>query len=201
MSSQLKQRLVGAVVLVALGVIFIPMLLTGPKPGGRVHMPVDIPPKPSVADVPPLPRRGAAALEADTGLQPIRRGPQPVYGSEARRAPEADRSEPVPRVSTDPAETNAPQAPSRPDAQSTAHSGVQSWAVQVHAFSKRGNAVALRDKLREAGYTVYVDSVDRRTGTLYRVRLGPVIDRDEAERLAERLQAKQGFKGMVVSRP
>ena len=55
MDKRFKQRLAGAVVLVALGVIFIPMLLSGPVQQTRVDIELDIPPEPTTPAVPELP--------------------------------------------------------------------------------------------------------------------------------------------------
>lgn len=187
MEQQLKQRLVGAVVLTAVAVIFIPMLLTGPKPGGRVQLPIEIPPRPELGAVPPLPEeRPLPSLP-----QPVERG-APVYGSEAEAADPEDRAEPAPVVGEEsPAEVAAPPAP--------ADQPLASWAVQVGGFSKKANALGLRDRLREAGFTVYVDSIDWKAGKLYRVRVGPVLSREEADQLVGRLQQAHGLKGLVVS--
>src|SRR5690348_6426797 len=68
-----------------------------------------------------------------------------------------------------PAKT-APAAP-KPAAADTG------FAVQLGAFSKAADAVALRDRARAAGFSAFVESVATDKGTLSRVRLGPVATR------------------------
>ena len=73
------------------------------------------------------------------------------------------------------------------------------FAVQMGAFSKEGDANALRDRLRAAGFSAIVQPVRTDKGTLSRVRVGPVATRAEAEQLRGRLGGFGG--GMVVSHP
>lgn len=70
MDKRFKQRLIGAVVLVALGVIFIPMLLSGPVQQTRVDIELDIPPEPSTPSMPSLPTLSAPEPEPEPELQP-----------------------------------------------------------------------------------------------------------------------------------
>jgi len=73
------------------------------------------------------------------------------------------------------------------------------WAVQVGSFTRAANADALVARLRQAGFPAYVARIDRPQGPLYRVRVGPLLRKDEAEALARRLAARFGLKGFVVS--
>ena len=92
-----------------------------------------------------------------------------------------------------PAKT-APAAP-KPAAADTG------FAVQLGAFSKAADAVALRDRARAAGFSAFVESVATDKGTLSRVRLGPVATRADAERLQAQAQARLGIAGAVRPHP
>lgn len=72
-------------------------------------------------------------------------------------------------------ETAAPPAPAA------------AWAVQMGSFSSRGNAVALRDRLRTDGYDALLSSVKASATKLTRVAVGPMIERDAAVRLRKEL--------------
>jgi len=82
MEPALKQRLIGATVLVALAVIFLPMLLKGPAPdGGATHVPLDLPAagedrRMETRELPlvPQPRlpEGGAVSGTDDGVDPDR---------------------------------------------------------------------------------------------------------------------------------
>lgn len=213
MKQSLKQRLIGAVVLVALAVIFLPMLLTGPVDRGQVSVPVEIPPKPQVQPSSQLPQP-----DDETASRPppssITQAPTPVdeagaaAGSEAE--PEATASEPAadgaePAASTAQSEDAEQQtgATETPEAGAEEPESVPEqggFAVQVGGFRNRSNALGLRDRLRDRGYTVYVDQTEWKGGPLYRVRVGPVISESEAESLKSRLAREQELSGIVVSR-
>jgi cell division septation protein DedD len=73
--------------------------------------------------------------------------------------------------------------------------------VQLAAFSKVADAVALRDRARAAGFSAFIESVATEKGTLSRVRLGPVATRADAERLQAQAQSKLGIAGAVRPHP
>jgi DedD protein len=75
------------------------------------------------------------------------------------------------------------------------------WVVQVGSFSSSNNARALRDKLRKQGHASFVESVKGNSGTVYRVRVGPEVSRDSAERLRKQLKEVAGLKGLVQTYP
>jgi cell division septation protein DedD len=75
------------------------------------------------------------------------------------------------------------------------------WAVQLVAVSSHADANALRDKLRQAGFDGFVDSVQSGGKTLWRVRAGPQTQRAEAQQVHDQIKAKLGIDGNVVSVP
>ncbi len=74
------------------------------------------------------------------------------------------------------------------------------YAVQVGAFSREDNALALAEKLKTKGYPAYAVAEKVRAGgvTLYRVRVGKYKARAEAESQARLLNARENMPGMVV---
>jgi len=75
------------------------------------------------------------------------------------------------------------------------------FAVQVGAFSKPADANAMRDKLRASGFSAFVEQVLTDKGTLSRVRVGPVANRADADKLKAQVAAKVGIDGMVRPHP
>lgn len=75
------------------------------------------------------------------------------------------------------------------------------FAVQLAAYSKAGDATALRDRLRAAGFSAFTESVATDKGTLTRVRVGPVANRSDAEQLQAQVKAKLGLGGIVRPHP
>jgi DedD protein len=182
----LKQRLVGAVVLVSLGVIFIPMLLPG---DGDLSVPLqgsNVPPAPDYRFTPPPTPPQAPVL---TAAAPVVDAPaEPAAPAAAEPSMEALAAQALP--------PSPPPPATKQDRQQT-----KAWVVQVGSFSSRKNAHALRDKLRKQGYACFVESIKGEAGTVYRVRVGPELTRDLAEKLQQRLKAKTQLHGMVMQYP
>ncbi|MBU2051009.1 MAG: SPOR domain-containing protein, partial [Gammaproteobacteria bacterium] len=89
----------------------------------------------------------------------------------------------------------APAAPAAPAASSVG------FAVQLGAFGQAAEANALRDKVRAAGFSAFVEQVRTDKGPLSRVRVGPVANRADAENLKAQVAAKVGVAGMVRPHP
>jgi cell division septation protein DedD len=75
------------------------------------------------------------------------------------------------------------------------------FAVQLAAFSKPADANALRDKLRGAGFSAFTEVVNTDKGSLTRVRVGPVLNRAEADQLKAQVKSKVGLDGIVRPHP
>jgi len=215
---RLKQRLVGAAVLVALAVIFVPMLLSGPDPLDQLVMDDNIPERPAdrsrreVIDLdeepPPRPEtpETPAIVDEHTGksdaLPPPRLGAK-VAGSgeagdaEASAPPEQD---PAPESAAANAAGEDEAAGDSGDDTGTAEAaeGMRAWSVQVGSFRDRGNAMTLRDRLRGQDFAAYVERYRSGEDEVYRVRVGPEPDRAAAEALQEALRQEGGVRGMVV---
>jgi DedD protein len=70
--------------------------------------------------------------------------------------------------------------------------------VQVASFTNNADAEALRGKLQQNGFASYVENAQVATGTTWRVRAGPVVDRAAAERLRTAIAGSLRISGMTV---
>lgn len=187
MDEGLKKRLLGAAVLASLAVIFVPMLIEEPEEAG-----VDI------GDIPAPPDRSFTSDLLREEVPAPRPVPIDISGRESEPEPEP---EPEPPTDTPaPAEPAAPaQAQTPPAAEpATPRAGLTAWMVQVGSFSNQENADQLVDKLRKAGFqTPDPEQVQIRGKSLYRVRVGPMVDKDKAERLLPEINSISGTKGLV----
>ncbi|MFV0544445.1 MAG: SPOR domain-containing protein [Marinicella pacifica] len=76
--------------------------------------------------------------------------------------------------------------------------GQLGWVVQLGSFAAKNNALDLRQKLRLAGFTAFVDETSNSQGEArYRLRVGPVNSRDQAEELKQQISDKLPLKGLV----
>jgi len=73
------------------------------------------------------------------------------------------------------------------------------WVVQVGSFGEAKNADSLVKKLRAAGYTVFSQRVSSAGGSVYQVRVGPQIRREDAVALAARIKAEEKINGFVMT--
>lgn len=218
----MKQRLVGAIVLVALGVIFIPMLLESPdrnlvpdmeplpEPGEQsIGQPLER--FPAVGDVPA--QAEISVLQADSApdadTEPAEAAPDAGQGrTQMLPLPELDTPQPAvkPAPSAAPAAEpvatdGKPAAPVATDSKTSAPGPLGNWVVQMGSFSSEQNALRLRDRLRKAGFVTQVEKVLVSGKAHYRVRVGPYLERTEAERDQKKLAGNFDLKGRVLSYP
>jgi len=189
MERPLKERLVGAVVIVIIGVVFIPLLLDGPEESDRaVEQGITLPSASQGVRTVTIPvGRSAdepAPVPAPSNAEPV--APRPDAGSVRRSSPNGSAPAPAPSKPAAPPSRPAPAAPASGD-----------WAVQVGSFSQSDNAERLKDKLVADGFEAYTSRVVTDAGTMHRVRVGPVPAREDADGLLTRL-ARAGQKGRVV---
>ncbi len=187
----LKQRIVGALVLVALAVIFLPMLLSREDELRRVV--VEAPTMPQAPAMPQVVIDPVAVPEPQ--LLPEEPVPVDPVATAPQQAPAAvPATPPVVVPSQQPAQASTPAvsvpAPSRLDANSLPIS----WSIQLASLSNRASAESLQKTLRSQGYNAYIRSVDG----MNRVFVGPLIERAEADRLRDQLTRQQKLKGFIV---
>ncbi|PPU01270.1 SPOR domain-containing protein [Xanthomonas arboricola] len=127
--------------------------------------------------------------------KPVAAAPKPAEAPKPAPAkPEVAKTEPARPEAAKPA-VAAPAAPAAPAASSVG------FAVQLGAFGRAEDADALRDRVRAAGFSAFVEQVRTDKGALNRVRVGPVANRGDAEQLRAQVAAKVGISGMVRPHP
>lgn len=138
------------------------------------------------------------ATHQGRAVQRVRLGPF-AQRAEAERARQAalaiQRDLPTGIITLDAAPATAPA--SRPSAPAAS----AGFAVQIGALRSERDAQALRDRARGAGFVAFVEQVSTDSGLLWRVRVGPEIDRPSAERRQRELRSALGVEGLVVSHP
>lgn len=193
----LKERLTGAVVLVLLGVIFIPLFLDGPdaKTEGRQKRALDLPGV-SPSKVEPTPRPSPKTSPDSSSSDPAK---DDSVQAEARGPVQKTVADQVANSNARPAAPPAGNDAARP-AMVIPDNPLSAWAVQVGSFSSQDNAERLSADLKKRGYRAFVTRLTTKNRTLYRVRVGPEQERERAELLARRLK-KDGQAADVVTHP
>ena len=214
MDMSLKQRLIGAFVLIALAVIFVPMFLDGSGHKEQVAMDLNIPPEPEFKFEEPLPslpditsERGETLSRQQTTplLQPT---PQNAGAGKSTQSSDTATGEvrnkatipqppPTMAIRSEPARDVEPKSGPRSVSKST----TQVWVVQVGSFKKKDNARALRDRLLAAGYAAFQEKGGDARAPIYRVKVGPEKNRERAEAIRKKLRSEFKLKAIVIKQP
>jgi DedD protein len=214
MDSALKQRLIGAAVLIALAVIFVPMFLSGSPPKTEtVTENLSIPPAPERefqtrvvaaeggrATTPtPAPAAGHAVAPDGDRVATVEAGANPRIESEVQYPQAGTATAPSPTATASVKPVDA--APAKPVVERAAPvaSSTGRYAVHLGIFANGANADALVASAKKQGLTAYAESAEVDGKPATRVRLGPYEDRSTAEAARLKLQkADAKLKGSVV---
>ncbi len=212
MDRRIKERLIGATILVALIVLIVPELLSGRKPASVPPLAAGLPGSTRNVSVnlatsraTPEPQAADAASTA-AGETPAAGAADPA-GASAAGASAAGAS--APAVTTlraqepaAPLETSVSSPKSAPQSTRAAASsealaqGHRGWTVQLGSFASKANAEKLLHQLPGNGF--YVISSGSGPSLRYRVRIGPFADRSAAERAVTKLKA-EGHAATIVT--
>ncbi len=189
MDTALKERIIGAAVLVVFAILVVPVFLDGPDDDAEmITESVTLPGQNNQER-----KQQTIVLERDrTEPVPAAATPTPI----AQKAPAAEKQKPKVKVQS--AQTGSAVATDK--AVVTTESTTGMWAVQLGSFSNQENAERLAADLRKKDYAAFLSQLQTDSGALHRVRIGPQKDRDSADSVAAKL-ADAGYKGQVVPHP
>lgn len=202
MDVRLKERLIGALVVVGLAVVVLPWILDDEK--GDSEFASRIPPAPpapaaravELSQPRPLDEAGfddtiIAAETSDTSTAAIIEAPaktgsagsgQAATGSEAQVASTSPSVSPAVKV----------HEPERPVPVAVG------FVIQLGSFGNRDNAERLVQTLRKNGFTAYSRFDSRASPPMVRVLVGPIPKREAADKQLPRLKSLSGQTGIVV---
>ncbi len=191
-----RQRLIGAIIIAILLVVFVPMILDSEPRQAREQPALEIPRK---DNAPPLPAPPPAKSTS----------PAPATGPAADVAPaQAGAQLPQPSAS-EPQKAEAPKAaPAKAEAPMAAPAKaplaaapkLEGFAVQVGAFREDDKLKQARDKLAGAGLTHYTERIAIASGSVTRLRAGPFATREAAEKALAAAKGA-GLDGKIVPLP
>ena len=213
MDRRIKERLIGATILVALIVLIVPELLSGPKPAPLPPLAAGLPPSTRNVSVnlatskatPELQAADAAAAAA--GETPAAGAANAVAANAVAANAGAASTSTITTLraqesAAPPLETSVSSPKSGAESTRAAASsevlaqGRRGWAVQLGSFASRANAEKLLHQLPGSGF--YVISSGSGPSLRYRVRMGPLADRSAAARAVTKLKA-EGHAATIVT--
>ncbi|CAH5817261.1 Cell division protein DedD, partial [Klebsiella oxytoca] len=221
-ASKFQNRLVGTIVLVALGVIILPGLLDGqkkhyqdefaaiplvPKPGDRDEP--DMLPAATQA-LPSQPPEGAAeevragdaaAPSLDPSRIPVNNNSfdvvqEPVVAPKPQPKPQP---KPVEKPQPQPQQQVAAQTPPKPQQQAEipAPTG-KAYVVQLGALKNADKVNEIVGKLRASGFKVYTSPSTPVQGKITRILVGPDTSKDKLKGQLGELKQLSGLSGVVM---
>ena len=207
-----KHRIVGAIIIVALVVIFVPMILNQREPPPDIRAVSEPSARGEIADtrvmvtpvVPEEPKADGAGESASNAIAPAADStPKPESPPIAPAEKPAAVKKP-PATSTNgkaAATTAAPVNGKTAKASTSTEKITKGWIVQVGSFSNKENAMHLRSKLSSHGHTVHTETVTIAGKKATRLRVGPFRDKGEAEKVQAQIRKETGVQGLVQTYP
>ena len=217
-----RRRLIGAAVLLLLGVLLFPLVFeTQPRPlpldlpmvvapgkGGAasVAAPAPVvaaaaPPATVPAAVPTAGVRPAPPMIIETAQPEPQTAPLPAASPTAALPTAAPPAEavPAPQPASPPAAAaSKPSATAAAAAATAAQDAAGRFVVQVGAFADDATVRQTRQKVEKLGLKTYTQEVNTDAGKRVRVRVGPFATRDEATQVLNKLKGS-GLPGAVLT--
>lgn len=204
----IKQRIIGAMVLVSLAIIIIPVLLNGgATPNQSISgdnipkMPVELnrilPNVPEPMEMPSAKVVRAYPESSDSASKAVKKPIAPTSKKVVSKPKEVDNSkssnvavQPKPKVATVPKH----EKQSKP-----ATSKIKmAYTLQIASFGKKSNADALKIKLQKKKYKAYIESVLTSNGRIYRLRVGPYLKFDQISTIKNKIEKQFKLKNTVI---
>jgi DedD protein len=212
-----RRRLMGASLLVLMGIIGFPLLFESQPRPIAVDIPIEIPrsdsapalkipparsqvmvvepPVPASARVTPAP---AESLSQGESMDP----PAPASAGVPASSPLADVLKPsaasqAPARTADAARAQAALEGRETKAPNTSAANAR-FVVQVGAFAEEAASTEVRKKVEKLGLKTYTQVVNTSSGSRTRVRIGPIDSKEQANKVAERLKAA-GLSAAVLT--
>lgn len=215
MDRRLKERMTGAVVLILLAVIFIPMILDDSAYEDVEITSTNIPPVPDMnfrSDIVPL--EELPPLEPPS--LPVMELPQAditaTVGAADTAEPKVNNQVPATGSITTtpaPADITGLESPSSDQvsepvpvqSEDTSARSMSAWVIQLGSFTSQVNADGLVRRLQNEGFPAYIEQVKAETGTVFKVRVGPELSRKDAEDIQRNLKSKMNLDAIIMRFP
>ncbi|MBQ0533338.1 cell division protein DedD [Providencia huaxiensis] len=210
MASKFQNRLAGAIVLVAVGVIVLPALLDGdkkynenefaaipiiPKPGDEEDIEAIAPIVSTTTTASSEGASEAMLSEAITQQQNEQVETRPSTTSPAPSVVEPAKPDPKPEPKVEPKPQPKPEPKPEPKPQPQG----KAFVVQVIALNNASKVEEIVAKLRLSGYQVYTVPAKPVNNKLTRIYVGPEASRQRLEAALPELNKITGTKGIIQS--
>ena len=179
-----KQRIVGSVVVLALAIIFLPIIFDG-EGSYQIQTSNRIPAQPLVPIL-PEPQQSRPVIISDADTTPTVAEIEPAIQTRIEASEEV-------------AEVITPKSDFALDIPTLDENGLpQGWSVRLGSFSDTSNGENLLQRLQNAGYKAYTRNIGEGQEELLGVFVGPWLERTLANEHLTQLRDQFQLVGMVV---
>ena len=179
-----KQRIVGSVVVLALAIIFLPIIFDG-EGSYQIQTSNRIPAQPLVPIL-PEPQQSRPVIISDADTTPTVAEIEPAIQTRIEASEEV-------------AEVITPKSDFALDIPALDENGLpQGWSVRLGSFSDTSNGENLLQRLQNAGYKAYTRNIGEGQEELLGVFVGPWLERTLANEHLTQLRDQFQLVGMVV---
>lgn len=189
------QRMVGAIILLSLAIIFVPMIL---EPEDEISETI------KGTNIPSMPDNVATIVfQMDNEGVFKSLEDQVSKGEELsiRKALESDQRVLPENASTKDQNDVEKEIEKKTLSTNITEGGAITWMVQLGTFGEKANATKLRDKLRKQGFSAYLRERRGANSTIWQVRVGPELSAKKASDLKVRLEKFTGLQALVIRHP
>jgi DedD protein len=192
LDTTIKQRLVGLMVLISLGVIFLPSLFSR-ESDDRVIVNTQslIPPKPDV--------RTIVIASPQSTLQVSAPSPNDAFQPSVDASGDVDTSTSKNNTVGETKTNNTVKSSPSTSILTLDKKGLpETWVIQVASFQSKAHADALNKKLLDKNNKSYVRPVSTAKGKFFRVFVGPYIDRSRAGKVKKNIDKTYRVNSQVL---
>lgn len=211
MTEVLKQRLVGLILVVIAGVIFLPDLLDGKKELVKEEF-KKIPERPEVAEVPLVSEfsqdeiaskieslSNKAEMQADDlNTDEVLTSDSNSELAQNTENQVVDQAANVEQTNKEQLETFSKEVDKQDTNAKKPQFESQAWILQLGSFKHKENVDALKNKLTQAGFKTFVKPVETRGGILSKVFVGPELDKNKLLDARKTLKELTGLDGKIT---
>ncbi|HDY84641.1 hypothetical protein LCGC14_0604950 [marine sediment metagenome] len=151
-----------------------------------------------VAPLEPVKTPLSGKASAPEKVTPPTKNPVP-----AQKMSEPVKSIAIPKKTSEPVKATAPTKASVPakssvPAKVTQTQPAEKWVIQLASFSVKANADALNVQAKQMGYKSVIEDTDTANGKIYRVRIEPMTDKQQAQAVASEIDSKMKLNTQVL---
>jgi len=212
-TTELKYRIIGIIVIFGLLIIFVPIIFDRPNELRPVEVSVPRQPHPKIikakdatqTQIPHQIKQNAEDNSSVINSEQLDLEPNNVIGDNAneieqQQIQDKEKKETIAETKIENKSINLPKKQVKKETKKQAKPKLDAnglpitWSVQVVSLSNREGAVKLQQDLRKQGYNAYV----RTNNKMYRVLVGPVIEYSEAQKILNQINKQHNLQGLIV---